>query len=124
MGKGKSCKRIPVDLEKKLSGIKSSKEDLENQLSLIEKEKLELEDELFYQRFKDMSYLQIIKNSVNWKTLLIFMLAPVILSLFEKSDMKYFIMLGVPAVLFLATLAYPLENYQRIKYMKKCRKEK
>ena len=100
-----------------------TKEELLERLAKIEAKENEIKNELFYKRYKDLSFLQIWKNSIRWKYVIFIALFGVVASLFDSGNSRYLLMFGYPVIITLATISIPLEIKQRIIYMKKNRKD-
>jgi len=94
---------------------KLTKEELLEQLAEIKKQEREIVDEILYNTYKDLTFLQIWKKSINWKTLLFLTYVLEIPCLFDTKNM---ILLIAPLMLLLS-LSISYEVYQKFKYIKK-----
>jgi len=101
---------------------KLSKDELLKQLETINKAEKEIKDELFYQTFSNLTFLQTWKKCVNFRFIIWVIIFVELLMVFDFEHCKW-IMLGFPIFLFMYSLTIPLENRQKIKFMKKNRQQ-
>jgi len=97
---------------------KLTKEELLEQLAEIKKQEREIVDEILYNTYKDLTFLQIWKKSINWKTLLFLTYVLEIPCLFDTKNM--ILLIGfIPPLMLLLSLSISYEVYQKFKYIKK-----
>lgn len=99
-----------------------TKKELLEKLALIEKDEKEIKDELFYQKYKDLSFWEITKKGILWKKIIIICILFDFIGLLDYKNILLFIV-GGPLLMGLAVLSNVLEIYQKINFMKKRRNE-
>ena len=98
---------------------KLTKKELLEQLSEIEKKEIQLKRELRYQTYKDLSFFQIWKKSIDWKPLIILIIILELFIFIFDSGNSVYILFTLPIIYGLATISIPLQITQFLKTMKK-----
>ena len=98
---------------------KLTKKELLEQLSEIEKKEIQLKSELRYQTYKDLSFFQIWKKSIDWKPLIILIIILELFIFIFDSGNSVYILFALPIIYGLATISIPLQITQFLKTMKK-----
>ena len=98
---------------------KLTKKELLEQLSEIEEKEIQLKRELRYQTYKDLSFFQIWKKSINWKSLIILIIILELFIFIFDSGNSVYILSTLPFIYGLATISIPLQITQFLKTMKK-----
>lgn len=98
---------------------KLTKKELLEQLSEIEKKEIQLKRELRYQTYKDLTFFQIWKKSIEWKALIILIIILKLFILIFDSGNSVYILSTLPFIYGLATISIPLQITQFLKTMKK-----
>jgi len=102
---------------------KLSKKELLEQLRVIEEKEQNIKDEIFYNNYKDMNFLQMWKNCINWKMVIILSLIVDGLLLLTTNDTSFYIFGLFPMLMILLTISVTFENSTRLDTIKR-KKEK
>ena len=102
---------------------KLTKEELLAQLSEIQKKEKELKNELLYQKYKYLTFFQVLKKTVDWKALLIRIVLSEILVFMITPKESLYVLFILPILYSLASISFTLETYQKVKILKKQKSE-
>ena len=103
--------------------MKTKKQKLLNQLSDNNKQEKENKENDFYEKFKNASFFQLCKKTINWNTLLIIWIFHIIVSFFESEMVIKGFIIMIPLILTFVVLVIPYEAYIKIRKTKKIKKE-
>src|ERR1035437_4597149 len=99
---------------------KLTKQELLDQLAEITKKEQEEQDELFFEKYKDMSFLKIFKSSINWINAGVIYFLVLLVSLFNMRTTPV-VAISIPLLYILLGITHSFELRQKINFMKKKR---